>query len=42
MDELKQLVIRSLESKGVLGQLRAKLRAMVFDIIDEQESQVKS
>ena len=41
MDELKQLVIRSLEAKGVLGQLRAKLRSMVFDIIDEQEAAVK-
>jgi hypothetical protein len=37
MDELKDLVIQSLETKGVLGQLRAQLRSCVFKCIDEQD-----
>ena len=37
MDELKDLVIQSLETKGVLGPLRAQLRSCVFKCIDEQD-----
>jgi DNA polymerase elongation subunit (family B) len=34
MDELKNLVIQSLETNGVLGQVRAQLRSCVFKAID--------
>ena len=34
MDELKNLVIQSLETNGVLGQVRAQLRSCVFKVID--------
>lgn len=37
MDELKNLVIQTLESNGILGQLRAKLRSCVFKVIDSQD-----
>jgi FGFR1 oncogene partner len=37
MEEMKNLVIQSLETKGVLGQIRAKLRSSVFRIVDEQD-----
>ena len=37
MDELKNLVIQSLETNGILGQLRAQLRSCVFKVIDNQE-----
>ena len=37
MDELKNLVIQSLETNGVLGQVRAQLRSCVFKVIDNQE-----
>jgi hypothetical protein len=37
MEEMKNLVIQSLETKGVLGQIRAKLRSSVFKIVDEQD-----
>ena len=36
---MKNLIIQSLETKGVLGQLRAKLRSAVFKIVDEQDQQ---
>ena len=38
MEDMKNLVITALESKGVLGQIRAKLRSSVFKIVDEQET----
>lgn len=41
MDELKNLVIQSLETNGVLGQVRAQLRSCVFKVIDNQD-QVES
>ena len=41
MDELKNLVIQSLETNGVLGQVRAQLRSCVFKAIDSQD-QVES
>ena len=41
MDELKNLVIQSLETNGVLGQVRAQLRSCVFKTIDNQD-QVES
>lgn len=37
MDELKNLVIQTLETNGILGQLRAQLRSCVFKVIDNQE-----
>lgn len=37
MDEMKNLVIQSLETRGVLGQIRAKLRSTVFKVVDEQD-----
>jgi hypothetical protein len=41
MDDLKNLVIQSLETNGVLGQVRAQLRSCVFKAIDNQD-QVES
>ena len=37
MDELKNLVIQTLEANGILGQIRAKLRSSVFKVIDEND-----
>ena len=37
MDELKNLMIQTLESNGILGQLRAQIRCSVFKIIDNQD-----
>ena len=37
MDDLKNLVIQSLETNGVLGQVRAQLRSCVFKAIDNQD-----
>jgi hypothetical protein len=37
MEEMKNLVIQSLETRGVLGQIRAQLRSSVFKIVDEQD-----
>ena len=36
---MKNLIIQSLETKGVLGQIRAQLRSSVFKIVDEQDQQ---
>ena len=41
MDELKNLVIQTLETNGILGQLRAQLRSCVFKVIDNQEQMEK-
>ena len=38
MEEMKNLVIQTLETRGVLGQIRAKLRSSVFKIVEEQDS----
>jgi hypothetical protein len=32
VNELKALVVQSLEANGILGQLRAQLRASVFKV----------
>ena len=37
MDELKNLMIQTLETNGILGQLRAQIRCSVFKIIDNQD-----
>jgi lisH domain-containing protein FOPNL len=37
MEDMKNFVIQSLETRGVLGQIRAKLRSSVFKIVDEQD-----
>ena len=42
MDELKNLVIQTLETNGILGQLRAQLRSCVFKVIDNQDQVEKS
>lgn len=39
MNELKQLVLEKMDKSGVLGQLKAQMRAKVFNIIDSQERQ---
>ena len=36
---MKELIIQSLETKGVLGQIRAHLRSAVFKVVDEQDQQ---
>ena len=41
MDELKNIGIQTLETNGVLGQVRAQLRSCVFKVIDNQD-QVES
>jgi hypothetical protein len=41
INELKNLVIQSLEGNGVLGQIRAQIRASVFKIIEMQEANTK-
>ncbi|MCQ2818147.1 MAG: hypothetical protein MJ252_12850 [archaeon] len=41
MESMKDLVIQALETKGVLGQIRARLRSAVFKIVDEQDQQGK-
>ena len=35
MDDLKNLVIRSLEDEGTLSELRAKLRSRVYQAIEK-------
>ena len=41
MEELKNIVIQTLESNGILGNLRAQLRASVFKVIDSQDKNLK-
>ena len=41
MEEMKNLIIQSLETKGVLGQIRANLRSAVFKMVNEQDQQFK-
>ena len=41
MEELKNTVIQTLGSNGVLGKLRAQLRSSVFSVIENQDSQSK-
>jgi len=40
MEELKSLVVQTLETNGVLGQIRAQLRANVYKAIDSDEDPV--
>ncbi|KAK3135931.1 hypothetical protein QOZ80_5BG0425430 [Eleusine coracana subsp. coracana] len=42
MMELKTLVTRSLEKKGVLAKIRAELRASVFEAIEEEDRVVEN
>lgn len=37
LDELKSQVIRTLEGKGVLGEIRALLRTKVYEVIDSED-----
>jgi hypothetical protein len=37
MEEMKNYVIQALETKGLLGQIRAQLRSSVFKIVDDQD-----
>lgn len=41
VDELKTLVVQSLESQGILSSLRAQIRANVYNIVDNKENQNK-
>lgn len=41
INELKGLVVQSLEANGVLSQLRAQIRSSVFRVIDASESEQK-
>lgn len=41
LNELKNLVIQSLEANGVLSNIRAQIRASVFKVIDTQENNPK-
>ena len=41
MEELKNIVIQTFESNGILGNLRAQLRASVFKVIDSQDKNFK-
>jgi hypothetical protein len=38
LNELKNLVIQSLENNGSLSNIRAQIRSSVFKVIDAQES----
>lgn len=38
INDLKNIVIQSLESKGILSQLRAQIRSSVFKVIEDQET----
>ena len=40
MDDLKNLVIQTLEDEGTLGSLRAHLRARVFSAIEKNANPV--
>lgn len=41
MDELKNLVLQTLEAKGVLGPIRAKLRTCVFKVVEQEDANLK-
>ena len=41
MEELKNIVIQTLESNGILGNLRAQLRASVFKVVDIKDKNLK-
>lgn len=38
IEDVKNLLIETLDSKGILGQIRAQLRSSVFKAIDEQDN----
>lgn len=38
VEDIKKLVVHTLETNGVLGQIRAELRANVYKVIDEDET----
>lgn len=40
VEELKRLVVHTLETNGVLGQIRAELRKNVYKVIDEDETRI--
>ena len=42
MEEMKNLIISALDTKGVLGQIRAHLRSAVFKAVDEQDQPFKT
>ena len=42
MEEMKSLIISALDTKGVLGQIRAHLRSAVFKAVDEQDQPLKT
>jgi len=42
LDELKNLVVNTLESEGILGKIRAQLKSQVFQIIEKQDPSIKA
>lgn len=42
MEDLKNTVIQTLESNGILGKLRAQLRSSVFSVIENQDNNTKA
>jgi len=42
MEELRDIVIQTLESKGILGKLRAQLRLNILKVIDEENQGMKT
>ena len=42
MEELRDIVIQTLESKDILGKLRAQLRFNLLKVIDEKNREMKS
>eukprot|EP00933_Yihiella_yeosuensis_P042594 TRINITY_DN37213_c0_g1_i1.p1 TRINITY_DN37213_c0_g1~~TRINITY_DN37213_c0_g1_i1.p1 ORF type:complete len:180 (+),score=52.11 TRINITY_DN37213_c0_g1_i1:82-621(+) len=39
MDELKQALVQTLEARGALGQVKAKVRAEIFSALDDEQVQ---
>mmetsp|Transcript_57797 Transcript_57797/g.102618 ORF Transcript_57797/g.102618 Transcript_57797/m.102618 type:complete len:178 (+) Transcript_57797:49-582(+) len=39
LDELKQALVETLETRGVLGQVKAKVRAEIFAALDDEQVQ---
>merc|ERR1719329_724077 len=39
LDELKQALLETLENRGVLGQVKAKVRAEIFAALDDEHAQ---
>jgi lisH domain-containing protein FOPNL len=42
IDDLKSVLVDSLESRGVLGQLKAKVRAEIFRALNDEHQHTSS